>query len=326
MGDNETEDTRTYCIPGEITVLLEGKPVEMHEPQALGKDQQTMQSTRTEILPEPVPEHPARSLAPFLTAGIAGVIILCAGFFIVHHHSPHKPGIAPLAYRDTIPAPVLREQSPTVADSNSGPLRDSITQPPEQAEPSPLPRAAIQPEIRSERKTGLKRDTTLQQPSSRPAPGSEPEVVEVPQKAPERQHLSADSILLEIRQQYARGDIARVGELLGGDTIQDGEYFLWLSRYLCDAGRWKDALPMEERALRTPARMMSAGQLKNECGFSRAKSLTAAFREDPSPANGKNAMEAWYDVKLQLRQTPGDAHYQYADKELRRIHQQLQGK
>jgi len=119
--------------------------------------------------------------------------------------------------------------------------------------------------------------------------------------------------------------MAGLGLIFIKPALDDGEYYVWFARYLCDTGEWRKALALVEKAFTTPARALSGDQLAKEYFLCKAKCLGAAFGAEPTPVRGADAMEAWYEVKYQFRGSPQDSRYLYANSEIRRISNEVSG-
>jgi capsular exopolysaccharide synthesis family protein len=137
---------------------------------------------------------------------------------------------------------------------------------------------------------------------------------------------SSTATLHEIRDKFIQGDSAGLDSIFTKPALDDGEYYLWLTRYLCDTGKWRKALPLLEKALTVPSRALSGDQLTKEYFLCKAKCLSAAFGAEPTPVRGAAAMEAWFNVKYQFRRSPQDSRYLYANNELHRINNEVNGK
>lgn len=134
------------------------------------------------------------------------------------------------------------------------------------------------------------------------------------------------AILREIRSKSAQGNLAALGSIFNGPALNDGEYYVWMARYLCGIGEWRKAVPLVEKALTVPAHGLSDDNLTKEYLFCKAKCLGTAFDAEPTPARGADAMEAWYNVKSGFRGSPRDFKFLYADRELRRVSKEVNGK
>jgi hypothetical protein len=132
--------------------------------------------------------------------------------------------------------------------------------------------------------------------------------------------------LREIRGKFSQGDMTGLDSIFNKPALEDGEYYLLWARHLCETGEWRKALPFVEKALTVPARAMSPDQLTNEYFVCKAKCFDAAFGEQPTPDRAAAAMEAWYNVKYQFRGMPQDSRFLYANNEIRRISNEVNGK
>ena len=135
----------------------------------------------------------------------------------------------------------------------------------------------------------------------------------------------AQALLQKIRVKFIQENLSGLDSIFDKPALNDGEYYLFKARYLCATGRWREALPLAEKALTIPARAISRESLTLEYYMCKAKCLSAAFSAKPTPARGAAAMEGWYNVKYQLRGSLRGARYLYADSELRRISKEVHG-
>ena len=132
--------------------------------------------------------------------------------------------------------------------------------------------------------------------------------------------------LQEIRIKFAQGDRTGLDSIFKRPAPNDGEYYVWMVRYLCETGQWQKALTLVEKVLTTPSHTLSGDQLTQEYFFYKAKCLGVGFAMESTPARGFAAMEAWFYVKYQLRGSPRESRYLYAENEIRSINHKVNGK
>ncbi len=116
---------------------------------------------------------------------------------------------------------------------------------------------------------------------------------------------------------------AQLGLFLRNAAIQDGEFFLAKADYLRKNGSLGDALEAAEKAMITPALLMSSQELLREALMSKAETQTALFNRNGAREIGDAAMETWFTVKYQFRQNPSSRQYSRADSQIRRISAKL---
>jgi len=136
--------------------------------------------------------------------------------------------------------------------------------------------------------------------------------------------LSTDTILHIISSAVQKKDYTKAAELFRIHSIDDGEYYSLYANYLCNKGRWQDALSYVEKGFKTPSRRLSTEQRRILYMSGKARCLTAAFDQSGTKEQGEKAMEAWFDLKYILKGMPSTPQFEYADSEIRRINKVLQ--
>lgn len=155
-----------------------------------------------------------------------------------------------------------------------------------------------------------------------PGPVSTNKTVE--KKTSSAASVSADTILQRLNSAIQRKDYSKATELFKSNSIDDGEYYLLYSIFLCSKGKWESALSYAEKGFKTPTRRLSSEQRNLQYMSCKARCLTSAFDQSGLKEQGEKAMEAWFDVKYILKSMPSSAQFEYADSEIRRINKVLQ--
>lgn len=257
--------------------------------------------------------------------GIAAALTFCsvAVILALSHASSNASQVIPAATpkaiitaQSPLEVPIPEVKEPLALSQEPSPVSLPI---PEDAPPSPKTRVA--PRVRASQSTSLDpvvSSVTVPVVTS-PIVESQAEfsVPKIPMPADPNETIL--KTLQEIRAKYAQGDRGALGTIFGEDPIQDGEYFLWMARYLLDSGKWQQALSVAKKALTTPSLALSEDQLRKDFFYVRGKCLSFAYNAEPGTTRGTTAMEAWYDVKYQLKASPNDPRFVAADAELRRI-------
>ena len=110
-----------------------------------------------------------------------------------------------------------------------------------------------------------------------------------------------------------------LSNFLLSQEIADGEFYIAKALQFCRAGQFDKARLFYERALKTPAEFADPALLDQSKMHCRALIATAAFDAQPGADTKKEAMDAWYEIKLRLRTAPDNRLYQRSDDEIRRI-------
>jgi len=277
------------------------------------------------VRPRLLPEAKRKSviLSPAVILPAAALVCLGIAGIIIIPHSFKRSGQMQIAAAAADPMPeqsMYRSAQPAIEASQPAPK--AAPDKPESKAPTPRNQSGISA-ADSTRETLIMRSaaTTRVPITTSKKTGTNAAELQIIDRV-----ASARAILREIRSRFARGDLAGLGPIFGGPALDDGEYYLLMARYLCDTGGWRNALPLVEKAIATPAQALSRDKLTIDYLICKAKCYGAAFGAEPTPDRGAAAMEAWYNVEYQFRGAPQDSRYLYADSERRRISKEIKGK
>jgi serine/threonine protein kinase len=130
--------------------------------------------------------------------------------------------------------------------------------------------------------------------------------------------------LLQLREATQNNALDELERLLSRRELDDGEYYLYKARYKIIRGELSKIEPLIQKAQTAPCRVMEPEKRDIEVLYTRARYLSLVFDHEQNKTNSVAAMEAWYTVKYQFRNTPSHAYFIKADMEIRRISDTIQ--
>jgi serine/threonine protein kinase len=136
--------------------------------------------------------------------------------------------------------------------------------------------------------------------------------------------LNDETFLQQISTAVQKSDYLKAEQLFKTTEINDGEYFFLYSQFLCYKGKWQEGLTFVEKGLKTESKRLAPDQHRSLFLSSKARCFTTAFNLSGSKEQGEKAMEAWFNAKFSLKETPSNPLYLFADSEIRRINKVLQ--
>jgi len=137
--------------------------------------------------------------------------------------------------------------------------------------------------------------------------------------------LSADqaqapkAIIYNMRTLSALGQTAQLRQLLTSTTLSDGEVYLEKAKLAYHDGRVSEAVRLLEESLRSPRLYMDSEKLRREIYYYHALCATAHFDANPTESSYKGALDAWWQVRNELRTSPAHKYNQTAVDETQRI-------
>jgi serine/threonine protein kinase len=134
-----------------------------------------------------------------------------------------------------------------------------------------------------------------------------------------QQRQSRQAMLCRLRMLDARGDAQGLKNMLQTSSVDDGEFYLAEAKFLYGAGNLERCLYFLDVSSKTRSELMSPVVVKQDILFYRALCYSKEFDEHPGQATMKNALDAWFEVKLQLRSAPESNYYRKAVSEMQRI-------
>jgi serine/threonine protein kinase len=125
--------------------------------------------------------------------------------------------------------------------------------------------------------------------------------------------------LYRLRALKGAGDNDAVKNFVAGNNINDGEFYLEKARWCYVAKDYSQAWELIKRAAVSPAAYMEGSAFRELLLYSKATCASALYDKKPNSDTRKEAMEAWFDVKSQLKMSPEHKYFIKADVEIRRI-------
>jgi len=136
---------------------------------------------------------------------------------------------------------------------------------------------------------------------------------------PGDQANSKKAKIYRLRALRGAGDTEGAKNLLMGNDIYDGEFYLEKARWYFNAGDFQKAEEFIKRASVSPSQFLDQRQYRELLLYSRGLCASALYDRSPRPDTKKAAMEAWFEVKSLFRTSPDHRYFQKADSEIRRI-------
>ena len=133
------------------------------------------------------------------------------------------------------------------------------------------------------------------------------------------QQQSRQAVLCRLRMLDARGDAQGIKNVFQISSVDDGEFYLAEAKFLFGMGNLEKCLYFLDASSKTRSELMSPVAVKQDVLYYRALCYSMEFDDHPGQATMKNALDAWFEVKLQLRATPESNYYQKAVSEMQRI-------
>ncbi len=135
------------------------------------------------------------------------------------------------------------------------------------------------------------------------------------------QKKSSEARLYRLRALRGEGRSAQLRQALGEGEIADGEYFLMRAQSAYEQGRYREALGYLDKGSSLPRMMLDYEQFKRESSYCRARCTTAMFDRSPGEESYKQALDAWYELRVALREEPTHAYMKVMQNETQRIGQ-----
>ncbi|MFP4162803.1 MAG: protein kinase domain-containing protein [Chitinispirillaceae bacterium] len=135
-----------------------------------------------------------------------------------------------------------------------------------------------------------------------------------PQSAGSKRAVVLKSRALERMKKYSE-----LNRFLNETDVQEAEVFIAKARAAIRQGRANQAKTYLEKASRTPAEFAGYEKISKDVFFYKAVCATMAFDAEPVEKNWKDALEAWYLVKREMRNESGHRFYRKAESEVARI-------
>jgi serine/threonine-protein kinase len=130
---------------------------------------------------------------------------------------------------------------------------------------------------------------------------------------------SKKALVYRLKALQGANDQAGLTTFLLSQTVDDAEFYVAKSLYFSGVRDPEQAQAFYQKSLRAVGEFIDPTSLEQKRMLCRAVWATGAYEGRPSDATRKEAMDAWYEIKLRLQRTPDHKLYQRADAEIRRI-------
>ncbi|MBD3314406.1 MAG: protein kinase [Chitinivibrionales bacterium] len=145
------------------------------------------------------------------------------------------------------------------------------------------------------------------------------EALRVYDHLPENEKDNTKAVIYKLRALGELKDMENLASFLAEVSIDDGEVHLARAKLAYQRGNYAQARTHLARSLSSPRAFMDYEQLEREVKYYQALCATAEFDATPSESSYKAALDAWYQVRSNLRDDPGHRHNQRALSETQRI-------
>ncbi len=136
---------------------------------------------------------------------------------------------------------------------------------------------------------------------------------------PAQQQQSKTSVLYHIRLLDGLGDNDGLERLLQSQSIDDGEFYLAEAKYFFRSKNLEKCLYFLDASSKSRCEVMNPVAIRQDVLYYRALCYSQEFDGHPGQATMKNALDAWFEVKLFFRSSPEHNYYQKAVSEMQRI-------
>jgi hypothetical protein len=136
---------------------------------------------------------------------------------------------------------------------------------------------------------------------------------------PIQQQQSKTAVLYQIRMLEGLGDNSGLDKLLQSQSIDDGEFYLAEAKSFFRTKNLEKCLYFLDASSKSHCEVINPVAIRQDVLYYRALCYSCEFDGHPGQATMKNALDAWFEVKLQFRSTPEHNYYQKAVSEMQRI-------
>ncbi len=130
---------------------------------------------------------------------------------------------------------------------------------------------------------------------------------------------SGKGVIYRMRTLSALGKTSELQRFLSSHTVDDGEFHLAKAKLAHQQGRVSEAQVLLDRALTSPRQFTESAKLRQEVYYYKALCTTSVFDASPTETSYKNALDAWWQVRNELRSSPNHKYNQKAISETQRI-------
>lgn len=110
-----------------------------------------------------------------------------------------------------------------------------------------------------------------------------------------------------------------LNRFIAQNHIADGEFLLVKAMQAYKSGNYKKSLALLEESLSTPRQFSDPEMFKREVQYYKALCETAIFDKSPTDESYKNALDAWWQLRMELRSVPDHMYNKRAEAEKQRI-------
>jgi serine/threonine protein kinase len=136
---------------------------------------------------------------------------------------------------------------------------------------------------------------------------------------PPGQAKTPRAVVYNMRTLSALGLNDELRSILSKCTVQDGEVYLEKAKQAYRDGRINQAAGFLDEGLRSPRLFMDSDKLRCEIYFYKALCVTSKFDAGPTEVSYKDALDAWWLVRNELRSSPAHKYNKTAVDETQRI-------
>ena len=115
---------------------------------------------------------------------------------------------------------------------------------------------------------------------------------------------SPKTVIYRMRALAALGNSSALKAYVSSHNINDGEFLLARARIAYQASRISEARELLDRALKSPRQFMGSAKLRQDVYYYQALCSSSAFDAEPSEACYKAALDAWWQVRNEMRASP----------------------
>jgi serine/threonine protein kinase len=126
-------------------------------------------------------------------------------------------------------------------------------------------------------------------------------------------------VLFWLRALESAGDKNTLAQAVTAQSINDGEFYLDKARQYYREGNTAKCLAFLDLSDKTQCAFLSPATLRQEMLYYKALCYSKEFDGHPSKTTMRNALDAWFEVKLLFRSTPEHNYFQKAVLEMQRI-------
>jgi serine/threonine protein kinase len=127
------------------------------------------------------------------------------------------------------------------------------------------------------------------------------------------------AVIYQMRTLSALGKTSDLRRYLSSQSVDDAEYYLEKAKLAYSRKNISQAQQLLDRAIRSPRQFIDSNKLRNDIYYYKALCATAAFDAAPSEATYKSALDAWWQVRNELRTSPTHKYNKKAASETQRI-------